>query len=67
MHDRDTIPAHAEVELQNVDTELDGALERRNRVFGEQPAGAAMSLDLYRLSSHRAEAAEHRDERDIPQ
>ena len=51
VHDGNSVPGQAKVELENVHAELDGALERRDRVLGKPSPGAAMSLDLYRLSS----------------
>ena len=56
MHHGYAVPGQAEVELQHVDTELDGTLERGNRVLGEQPAGAAVSLDFERAGGHEAES-----------
>ena len=67
VHDGHAIPRHAEVELQHVDPELDGALERGNRVLGEQPAGAAVPLDFDRVGGHDAESAKQRDEHGAPQ
>ena len=67
VDDGHPVPRYAEVELQHVDADLDGALERRDGVLGKQPAGAAVTLDLHRVRGHRAESAEQGDQRDSPQ
>ena len=60
VHDGNSVPGHAKVELENVHAELDGALERRNRVLGKQSPGAAMSLDFHGVCSHRVESEKQR-------
>ena len=58
---------HADIEFQFVDAECDGALERRQRVFGQQPARAAVALDFHGPDRHRQRAgqggAQHQDAR----
>ena len=64
VHDGDPVAGHAKVELQHVGPELDGPLERRERVLGEQPPGAPVPLDLDAPRRHRE--PEQGKEREAP-
>ena len=67
VHDGHAVPGHAEVELQHVHTQFDGALERRHRVLRKQSAGAAVSLDFERVGGHEAESEREHEEHDASQ
>ena len=46
MDDGNAVPSHADVELQRIDPERDGALEPGERVFRQQSARAAMAVNF---------------------